>query len=769
MESATTLIHDLAIVTLCAGAVSLLFAWLRLPLLLGYLLAGLLVGPHLLPFRLVENTHTLQQLSQLGVVFLMFYVGMTFDLRRLKQVLGPCLLAVLLQTAAMVLLGLFFARTLGLNHVNGLFLGGILAVSSTMVTIQILQSEGHLQRNFAQLAIGILILDDIVAIVLLVILTGVGVTGKFAWDALWQVTFLVGVFVVLILYAGKLATRSLMRLLERFGNAEVILLAIVGVVLGVGELAERMEFSIALGAFLAGAIVSQSTLSKQIENATEPFRSLFSAVFFVTVGMSIIPGTLVDYWLPIVVLATLVITGKAFSCWLGTFLSGQNPLTSFRAAASKAQIGEFSFVIASLGESLHVTSPALTSITVGVSLATILSAPLVTRHSDAIYKLIGSRIPRIFVDLGTFYRNFLALAVQRLDRSAFLKLIRRPLLHILGYFFLFNGVLVVASLATSMLREQDWFDLPAEPTAIGVWLLAALIALPPLTAIIRNLDAIVFIVTEAALTGVGAAALPFVQGRMKNIFHGFLMCAVLILGGAAYLSAAMIFLPTGRALTVFVLLIAIVGALFWRHLNLISNRLEYLFIESFNEQQSAALRRKREALEVISERYPWPVQIREVTVPQNSALAGRRIAESGLRERTGASIIALGRDGHVAYHPGADAPLFPGDKVVLLGEDAQLAAAEAELRRTEEDAGRLAETRKFEVDRVLLNSDNPLVCESLAGANLRLRFGVSVIGIQRKERRIIAPPASEILRSGDVLMVVGNRADLERFRKSMGL
>lgn len=369
------IIQDLGWLMVSAALAAVVFQRLRQPVILGYILAGVLLGPGSFfpsPLHELEN---INELAELGVLFLMFYIGLEFNPDRLRAVFAPALLALILQTSLMMFLAMQAGQWLGWGPVQSLFFGGILSISSSMVTIKLIRDKGQLNRPFAELTVGILILEDILAIIVLVVLTGVAVNGTFEWDAVGKVTFLVGIFVVAAFVLGKLLAPRVIGMLHRFGTDETIILFTIGLILGVSLLAARMEFSMALGGFVAGAILSKSSLAHEIENLTEPLRNFFSALFFVSVGTFVDLRGLMDFWLPIVLLTLLMMSGKFFACWLGMVLAGQKPEVSTRASLAKVQIGEFSFVIASLGLSYGVIEPGLKAIAYGVAILSISLTP----------------------------------------------------------------------------------------------------------------------------------------------------------------------------------------------------------------------------------------------------------------------------------------------------------------------------------------------------------------------------------------------------------
>ncbi len=754
-----TIIHDLTVVVVCAAGVSYLFSRFNWPVILGYLLAGVLVGPNTFYDSPVQNSATIESLSELGVVFLMFYIGMEFDLSKLKSLLGSALPAVLLQTVGMLFLGVMTAPVFGWSSVNGLFLGGVLAISSTMVTFGVMREQGTHKHSHGQMVVGILILEDIVAIILLVVLAGVGERSAFSWGDVGQSIFLVGVFVMVVFVAGKMLTPRLIKRLQVMDNLEVILLVIMGLMLGLGYFAEYFHLSIALGAFLAGAILSQSTLSHQIEALVEPFRYLFSAIFFVTVGMLIDPSILMDQWLPILLVASLVVIGKGATCWLGLGMSGQNLRSSFRASMCKAQIGEFSFIIAKLGQSMGVTDSRFESLTVGVALVTILATPVISRHSDGLFDVFAYRIPEPVKQFSRLYFNMLQMARDSLGRSDLLGLIKRPLFQILGYFLLFSGVIIGTSMGADYVGGLSTFGEYLELMKTSVWIGGAICCLPFLVAVIRNLDAIAMLITEAVLSR--SAAQQFAGGRLGGLVHNILLSTVLILFGGIFLSAATAYLPTGASLVGFSLLLLGVGFFAWKKLVKINSRLENLFLESLDRHVKRDCERRQAAIEKISEKYPWPINIEEVTVEENSTACGQPIVELSLREKAGASVLAISRGGHVQYHPHPSTVLFPGDHIFIAGDETQNELARGILTQALPDGAlKPAFGGALHIQKVILGPDSMLVGETLAGADLRRLYGITIVGLQRGEKRITSPAPEEILQSGDLLLVAGTPAGI---------
>ena len=759
------LLHDLGVVLVCAAVATLIFHQLRLPVIFGYLLTGMLLSPQLLEFSPIRDLGTIRELSELGVIFLLFYIGMEFDLRRLQSTIGPAMLAVALQTFCMVNLGLLFAPILGWPAMSGFYLGAVLAISSTMVTVQVLREQGHLKHPHGQLCISILLVEDILAVMMLVLLTGVAVTGHLDWNQVWQVTFFVGVFVVSVFFLGKLAAPRLLDLLQRIGRREVVAIVSCGMVLGISVLAQKLHFSVALGAFMAGAILSQVSLAETIESATRPLRDVFSAVFFVSMGMLIDPRLLFQEWGWILVLAALVVMGKVLTCWAGLFLFGQRPRRAFLASMSKCQIGEFSFIIAELGHSLGVTDERLFSFAFGVAALTILATSPLSARSEAIFDFMARRIPGPVMLFGQFYRNLLETVWNVLGKNAVLRLVKKPFLQILVYFFLINGIVLVAYYTAALVESSSAIPYSTALQS-GMWILAAMGVAPFLIAMIRNMNVVVMMVTDSALRG--TATRQFIQGRVSNIFNTLILLLVLLVVGGIYLSAAARYFPRGIALIGFLGLIGLVGLFFWRHMIRLNSRMESLFMESFTRRSESMGDQRRESLLLeITRKYPWAVNISEVLVKEGTAACGRRVLDLNLRGQTGCTVIAMGRGQYYFFDPSVEVPIFPGDRLVLLGTEAQTRRA----RRLLEIPASESEVYKepgFSLKKIYLQPGSKLDGNTLAGADIRRQFGVNVVGIQRGAEQITSPRAEEILKGGDVLIIVGSTEALKRFEEQNG-
>lgn len=763
MEHGHSLVLDLCWLLLAAGVASVVCHAIRQPAILGYLLAGFLLGPNLSHYSPIHGLENIQELSELGVIFLMFYIGLEFDFNKLRQVMVPAVAALVLQTGVMLFLGFRVGALLEWGAVESLFLGGLLSISSSMVTITLMRQKGEMSRNFAHLTIGVLILEDVLAILLLVLLTGVAVSGKFAWDAVGNITFLVGMFVVVVFLAGKLVAPRIVHSLKKLGDAESITLFTVGLIFGVSLLAQKLEFSMALGGFLAGAILSRTALTERIEHLTEPLRDVCSALFFVSVGMLISPGRLYEVWPIVVVLSLLVVVGKFSACWLGFFIGGQAPDRAARAAMPKVQIGEFSFVIAALGASLEVTEPRLKAIASGVAFSTILLTPLVNSRRDALVEQMGRVIPKALRDIAMVYHNWMEVLHYSVVKSLFLKAAARPLSRLFVNFILLNALVIAGALISNYVPIPESLDPLVPWIRGGALLLTAVLAMPFAVDTLRNLEVIVLLITDTAMS-----QRQFRMPRMvREGFHVILKSFFGLFFFGLFFAAAVPYLPSMLSLVMFFMVMLVAMALFWRQMVRVHSHMEGAVLKALVDQSKEALTHTMEtSLASVSSLNPWPVVMEEVRVGQHTRFLGKKVGELDLREKTGANIIAIHRSGVSLQDYIPEVRVFPGDRLLLFGEKAQIEHA-GEYLNQPGNAKPGSETDAHAFEKLLIPPASDLVGLTLKDTDLRKNYGVTVIGIQRKDLKITGPGADEVIQGEDILFVMGSPENLSRLSRAI--
>src|SRR5882724_4239165 len=390
-------IHDLAFIMLAAGVVTVVFHLLHQPVVLGYIVAGVLIGPHTMAYAsLVTDETTIQTLAELGIVFLLFSLGLEFSVRRLRQIGATALIAALAGIVLMFWAGYEIGLGFGWHAMDALFLGAMLSISSTTITIKALDELGLKREYFAQVVFAILIVEDVLAIGMIALLSGIAVTGQVDAGAVLHMLAMLTVFLVASLVIGILSVPRLLDFIARFNRNEMLLVAVLGLLFGFCLLVARLGYSIALGAFVIGVIIAEAVCLKRIARVIAPVRDMFSAIFFVAIGLLLDPRTLLDYALPIAVVTLVLVVGKVLARSAGAFAAGQSGRSALRVGMSLAQIGEFSFIIATLGTTLKVTSDFLYPIAVAVSAITTLLTPYLIRAADPLASRLRLMLPSGF-------------------------------------------------------------------------------------------------------------------------------------------------------------------------------------------------------------------------------------------------------------------------------------------------------------------------------------------------------------------------------------
>lgn len=430
-DSVITFIQDLAVIMIVAAVVTVIFHRLKQPVVLGYIVAGVLIGPHTPPFELIKDEHTIRVLAELGVIFLMFSLGLEFSLRKLLQVGTTALIVAVFEITMMIWIGYQIGLWLGWNNnLDALFLGAILSISSTTIIVKALNDLKMKNERFAQLIFGVLIVEDILGIGLIALLSGVAISGSVSSSDVFLTISKLTLFMVVAMLVGILLVPRLLAYIGRFKSNEMMLVTILGLCFGFCLLVVKLEYSMVLGAFIIGAIMAEARELHWIEKLIEPVRDMFSAIFFVAVGLLLDPRIMVKYAIPILVIAGAVIIGKICSCTIGAMVAGNDGRTSLRMGMGMSQIGEFSFIIASLGMAYKVTSDFLYPIAVAVSAITTLTTPYLIRAADPLAKTIAKMTPRPLARITQLYGEWLNNLHPQGSNAVIWNMIKRILIQI---------------------------------------------------------------------------------------------------------------------------------------------------------------------------------------------------------------------------------------------------------------------------------------------------------------------------------------------------
>jgi CPA2 family monovalent cation:H+ antiporter-2 len=565
-------IQDLATVMLVAGLTTVVFQRLRQPVVLGYIIAGVLVGPYTFPVVFIHDEDTIRTLSELGMILLLFALGLEFSLKKLRAVGSTALVAATCEIVLMLWIGYEIGRAFDWSSMDALFLGAMLSISSTTIIMKALEELNLKGERFAQLIFGILIIEDVLAIVLMALLTGIASTGGLdAGQALAAVGRL-ALFMVVSLVAGLLLVPRVVDYVARISRDDVLLVAVLGLLFGFCLLVSELGYSVALGAFMIGAMVGESHSLARVERIVVPVRDMFSAVFFVAIGMLIDPRLLVAYALPITVVTVAVVVGKVLTCSFGSFVAGNDGRTSLRIGMGLAQIGEFSFVIASLGLSLKVTSDFLYPVAVAVSSITTLLTPYLIRASDPLAGLLGRVVPRGPAGVLRAYTEWMGSLSLGGQGAAVARMIRRLVWHVVV-----NMVLVVAVfIIMAFLYRRGLFHVEAlagRPQVMRslAWSLAALLSLPMVVAAYRKAHALGLLLAELGIPErVGGAH----NYRIRSVLARVLPLAAMWVLGLLVAALASTILPPREVAVVLVLLGLLLTWLLWRVLVQVHARLQ---------------------------------------------------------------------------------------------------------------------------------------------------------------------------------------------------
>ncbi|WP_027817406.1 cation:proton antiporter [Paraburkholderia bannensis] len=586
MHQGIGFIQDLAVVMAIAGIVTVLFHRLKQPVVLGYIAAGVIIGPYTPPFQLIHDEQTIQTMGELGVVFLMFSLGLEFSLRKLFQVGATAIVAAISEIVVMLWLGYEIGRAFGWAAMDSLFLGAILAISSTTIIVKALADLGVKREPFAQLVFGILIVEDILGIAMLVLLGGIAQTGELSPGIALITLGKLLLFMTVSLLAGILIVPRVLGYVARVGSDEMLLVSVLGFCFAFCLLVVKLDYSIALGAFLIGAVMAESRHLERIEHLVAPLRDAFSAIFFVTIGLMLNPLVLVDYAWPIAVISLAVVFGKLVSCGLGTFLAGRDGRTAMRVGMTVSQIGEFSFIIASLGLTLKVTSGFLYPIAVTVSAITTLTTPYLIRVADPLSQRLARAMPPAVSNVFGMYSQWLRCLMPRSQGEGgptLFSLTRRIVLQIALNLALVSAIFIGMSYGARYASPAIASWVPDERIQrVVLWSVALLLAMPFLVAVWRKTQSLALLLAEVSVQ-------PEKAGRFtRALRHAIaeLVPAISMIGVFVLVAAlsGTILPPTGFLIGVLVCA-ALLTMLFWRWCVKIHASMQIALRETFDERQ----------------------------------------------------------------------------------------------------------------------------------------------------------------------------------------
>jgi CPA2 family monovalent cation:H+ antiporter-2 len=571
----------MAIIMLLAGVITVIFHRLRQPVVLGYIAAGMIAGPHTPPYSLVSDRETIEMLAELGVIFLLFSLGLEFSLKKLRHVGATAVVAALTEIVLMVWVGYEIGRAFDWSQMDSLFLGAMLAISSTTIIVKALDELGLKRQRFAQLIFGILIVEDILAIAILALLSGIALTGSVSTGAVVSTVSKLGIFLVVALLFGLLIVPRVLAFVAKSNSREMLLVTVLAFCFGFCLLVTKLGYSMALGAFVIGAIMAEAREIKLIERLIEPLRDMFSAIFFVAIGMLVDPHVMIQYALPIAVITVVVIVGKIVSCSVGAFASGNDARTSLRVGMGLAQIGEFSFIIASLGLALGVISDFLYPVAVAVSAVTTLTTPYLIRSADGTASLIKKTVPDSWARNLHLYSEWLGNLSPTGDNAIITAMVKRILLHVLLNFCVVAAIFLAGAYVVRYTELRLWMgDLVPAWRATVFWGACLIVSLPFLVAAYRKLEALGLMLAEVS---VKAEAAGQYTSQVRRIIASTLP-VVSLLGMLLLVSAlSASILPPIHLFVIVVSLTGILAATLWGYFVRWHSRLQIALRETLEQ------------------------------------------------------------------------------------------------------------------------------------------------------------------------------------------
>jgi monovalent cation:H+ antiporter-2, CPA2 family len=750
-------IQDLAVVMVVAGLVGWAFHRIGLSVVVGYLLAGMVIGPGTPPFSLVTDDARIETLASVGLVFLMFSIGVRLSLRRLRR-LGLPLIAATAIGAILVFNG---CRLLGLSlnwtGSEALFLAGMLMVSSSAIIGKALQDLGQTHDRVGQTAMGITVLEDVVAVLMLTLLGSLAMGAPAASGGELGLTLgQLGAFIVVVVIAGLLFVPRLLGRISETAGEELQTILVVGVLLTLAVLSVAAGYSLALGAFIVGMVVAETPQRAQVERAFQGMRDIFTAVFFVAIGMLIDLDLLLSVGWAVVALAAFTIVLRTAAVGLALVLTGMATRDALRTGLTLTPIGEFSFIIAQLGVGAALLEPAFYPLAVGVSLLTTLAGPLLIRWSDPIAAAVERLEPKPLKDLVGIYHRWLRQARSFGQGSVLWQLSRKRLVQIGVEALFVSGMLLFSDRLADGVAEwlgEDWL-FPHGPRAL-FWAVLGLVLLAPLVALWRNISAMALITSEGVTKGIPRQAFwrPAVEGSLKTA-AGLLiflwLWSLLPISGYGPWAAGLFLLFLGAG-----------AALLWRKL---------IFVHSEMEAEiQHLLRGDPQAARLpawLQDQGQWEINISEAILPDGAACGGLQIGELRLRSRFGTTVVGVERQGFLIANPGPDLALYPRDKILLLGEAERVRAAREFL--AQRSTAPSVDPTAFEdvrMETVTVPADSLRVGRTLMELDVSRQTGALIAGVRRLGKDQMTPSGAETLEAGDDLLVLGTPVQVTRFRE----
>ena len=729
------LISDLGLILMTAAVAVLLFKKIKQPLVLGYLIAGFLAGPHFVFFPTVKEVTSVEVWAEIGVIFLLFSLGLEFSFKKLMKVGGSASITAVTQIISMIVIGYMVGQWIGWNSMDSVFLGVILSVSSTTIILKTFDELGVKTQKFAGIVIGSLIVQDIVAILMMVLLSTIAVSQQFSGSELLLSVLKLIFFLTIWFVGGIFFIPTLLKKAKNILTDEMLLIISLALCLMMVILAANVGFSPALGAFIMGSIIAETTQAEHIEHLVKPVKDLFGAVFFVSVGMLINPETLYEYALPVAILTLVVIICQSISSTIGALLSGLPLKQSVQTGMSLSQIGEFSFIIATLGMSLKVTSDFLYPIVVAVSAVTTFTTPFMIKFATPFSEFLEDKLPRRWIK-----------RIERYSANAqSIKLVTNWQIVVRAFL---TQVIIHSVIIVAIILLSSKYILPLVQDLNFGKLFGALITLVIISPFLWALSLRRVAVKEVAIL------------REERKYRGPILMMVLLrmVLTLFYIGFLLnIFFSPGIAFIALIVAV-VVYFVFPKKLNAQYHKIEDHFLRNLNAREVKKIVRSR------SDLTPWDGHMSTFTIAPTSNVVGKTLSELKIRELLGVNIAFIKRGEFTINIPNKNERLFPGDEICIIGTDNQVNQFKGYLHQNEIEIPEIIESDI--ILKQLELKEEEFIGKNIRDSQLREKTNALIVGIERSGKRILNPESTMILEKNDILWVVGSKSLLKTFFKN---
>ncbi len=741
MNHLPDIIRDLGVILMTASVVCLIFAQLKLPLVLGYLLSGFLLSPTITIFPNLLDSKTVETWAEIGIIFMMFNLGIEFSFRRLTQIGARVLTIGLFQVAFMFLVGFKIGKYFGLPTITSFFIGSMFCISSTAVIIKAFEEYQLKAKQFAQTALGILVFQDLFAMLLLVFLTTLGRTQEVQGFEIILTSGKLLFYLIIWLTFGLFAIPSIIKYSEKFLTDEIALVVSIGLCFGMVALSVQSGFSPALGAFVMGSILAETAQRERFERLLHPLKDLFSAIFFVSIGLMVNPQIFLLEPQFILVATAAIILGNILSVTSGGLLSGLSLKNSIFAGLSLTQIGEFSFIIAGLGIGFKLLEPKHLSIIVAVAVLTTLTTPFLILKRERIFEFINSRIPQTLKNsLEQYERVSDSVGGNRKWQRILQDFLVRVLINALVAVTLF---ILVSKYIAPKIRLSFSNGYLSE---VVILFIALLFAAPFFWGMVfsKSEDQEFKNLYRSVINRRGRKFLFYLRSALA-----ITLCFFLISFGLSVRVSAFVFL--GIAITYSFFLRRFMGAIYvW-------------FEKGFQMPAESDVKNHSEhdPEALAHQLVPWQQQLQEVPIPHHCQFVGQTLAELKIRERFGVVIAMIRRGQDTIATPSKDERIFPFDRIYVVGDDMALDGFLKAVNEKSPSAPTALSVKDVRLLKYVVNEGSSLIGKTIRSSGIREKTQALVVGIERGEQRILSPDSQFEILPGDQLWLVGERNKIQ--------